>query len=65
LNYYEKRFHGKSFFRIHKSYLVNLEYVQELIPTFNNGYSVVLKHYEKKPLPVGRSQIKELRRLFE
>jgi len=65
LNYYEKRFQSKSFFRIHKSYLVNLEYVQELIPTFNNGYSVVLKHYEKKPLPVGRSQIKELRRLFE
>lgn len=65
LNYYEKRLRNQNFFRIHKSFLVNLAYVNELIPFYNNGHAVVMKYYEKTPLPVGRQQIRELRRIFE
>lgn len=65
LAHYEKRLADWDFFRIHKSYLVNLAYVKELVPSYNSGYAVVLKHYEKHPLPVGRQQIKTLRQMFE
>ena len=64
LNFYEKRLRGDRFFRIHKSYLVNLDYVVEMVPGFNNGYSLKMKYFEKERLPLGRTQVKEFRNLF-
>ncbi len=64
LNFYENRLSGERFFRIHKSYLVNLDYVLEMEPGFNNGYSLKMKYFEKDRLPIGRTQVKEFRNLF-
>lgn len=64
LNFYESRLRGDRFFRIHKSYLVNLDYVVEMVPGFNNGYSLKMKYFEKERLPIGRTQVKEFRNLF-
>lgn len=64
LNFYENRLSGERFFRIHKSYLVNLDYVLEMEPGFNNGYSLKMKYFEKERLPIGRTQVKEFRNLF-
>ncbi|MCB6609205.1 LytTR family DNA-binding domain-containing protein [[Clostridium] symbiosum] len=64
LNYYETRLRNCRFFRIHKSYLVNLDYVLEMIPTYNSGYSLKMRYYEKELLPIGRTQVKEFRQLF-
>ena len=64
LNYYETRLKNCRFFRIHKSYLVNLDYVLEMVPAFNNGYSLKMKYHEKVLLPIGRTQVREFRQLF-
>lgn len=64
LNFYENRLSGERFFRIHKSYLVNLDYVLEVELGFNNGYSLKMKYFEKERLPSGRTQVKEFRNLF-
>lgn len=53
------------FFRIHKSFLINLDYVQEMRVSYNSGYCVVLRHYENECLPIGRSQIREFRQIFD
>ena len=29
-----------------------------------NGYSLKMKYFEKDPLPIGRTQVKEFRNLF-
>lgn len=65
LNNYENHLRRSRFFRIHKSYLINLDYVQEMQVSYNSGYCVKLKYYENECLPIGRSQIREFRQIFE
>ncbi|MGR9047706.1 LytR/AlgR family response regulator transcription factor [Halobacillus faecis] len=60
----EQRLQGFSFFRIHKSYLVNLDYVHRLTPWFNGAYQLELQGTEEK-LSVSRNYVKELRKKLE
>ncbi|GEN55117.1 LytR/AlgR family response regulator transcription factor [Halobacillus faecis] len=60
----EERLQGFSFFRIHKSYLVNLDYVHRLSPWFNGAYQLELQGTEEK-LSVSRNYVKELRKKLE
>lgn len=65
LNYFESRLREQNFFRIHKSFLVNLEEVQEMVPIYNGGYGLRMKNLPDRILPIGRTQLKDFRRLFE
>jgi two-component system response regulator LytT len=60
----EERLTKYSFFRIHKSYLVNLDYVAKLIPWFNGAYMLELNGSSEK-LPVSRNYVKALRNKLE
>lgn len=60
----EVRFSQYPFFRIHKSFLVHLDYVQKLTPWFNGAYHLDLKG-RPEVLPVSRNYIKELRQRLE
>ncbi|KGK85055.1 histidine kinase [Desulfosporosinus sp. HMP52] len=62
---YEKRLFGHRFFRIHKSYLVNLEEVREIFPWHNNSFALKMVGYEDQILPVGREKIKELKQILK
>lgn len=53
-----------NFFRVHKSFAVNLSAVEEILPSYNNGYSLRMKYYEKKAIPISRNQVKTIRELF-
>jgi len=64
MNSFEERLKENGFFRIHKSFLINLKYVIEIYPWFNNTTCVKMQGYEKEILTVGRNQIKELKHLF-
>ncbi|UOQ91748.1 LytTR family DNA-binding domain-containing protein [Halobacillus shinanisalinarum] len=60
----EARLTPFSFFRIHKSYLVNLNYIDRLTPWFNGAYHLELKGHEEK-LSVSRNYVKNLRNQLE
>ncbi|MFB4164178.1 LytR/AlgR family response regulator transcription factor [Alteribacillus sp. JSM 102045] len=60
----EARMASYSFFRIHKSYLVNLDYVVRLTPWFNGAYQLEVKG-QKDMLPVSRNYVKALRARLE
>ena len=60
----EQRLKGYSFFRIHKSYLVNLRYIERLTPWFNGAYQLELRGKDEK-LSVSRNYVKELRKQLE
>lgn len=60
----ESRLLPYSFFRIHKSYLVNLEYVTRLTPWFNGAYQLEIKGRDEM-LSVSRNYVKALRTQLE
>lgn len=59
LNELEDRW-GDRFFRSHKSFLINLDLVEEIEPWFNSTYNLKLKGSQEN-IPVSRSQVKTFR----
>ncbi|RDY24899.1 DNA-binding response regulator [Romboutsia maritimum] len=59
----EKLINSKVFFKCHRSYLVNLTKIEEIVPWFNNTYILKLKNGEYE-VTVSRSKIKEFRELM-
>lgn len=53
-----------SFFRTHKSFLVNLKHIEELIPWFNGAYQLKMAESDES-IPVSRNYVKELRDKLE
>ncbi|WP_331428709.1 LytTR family DNA-binding domain-containing protein [Domibacillus indicus] len=60
----QARFSSYPFFRIHKSFLMHLDYVRKLTPWFNGAYQLELKERDEV-LPVSRNYVKELRQRLE
>ncbi len=57
----EERVDSKTFFRAHKSVLVNLEHVREIVPTFGGRYRLVMRDAAGTQVPLSRSQTRILR----
>lgn len=51
------------FFKCHRSYIVNINKIKEIIPWFNNTYNLKLKDIEED-IPVSRSHIKEFKEIM-
>lgn len=61
----EKKLYGFPFFRPHRSYLVNLNYIKEITPWFNGTSNITLKDMEDIQIPVSRTARKMLFKMFE
>lgn len=55
--------HG--FFRCHRSFLVNLNRVAEVIPWFKGKYLLVMEDVVQSEVPVSRTYIKDLCKIFK
>ncbi|MEW9124079.1 MAG: LytTR family DNA-binding domain-containing protein [Thermotaleaceae bacterium] len=60
--FYKKLPHEK-FFRCHRSYIVNLDKISEIIPWFNNTYMLKLQGIEDE-VPVSRQNISTFKQLM-
>jgi two-component system LytT family response regulator/two-component system response regulator LytT len=52
------------FFRAHRSFLVNLHHIREVVPWFKSTYQLRMDDRKQTEIPVSRSQTKRLRELF-
>ncbi|NYF78020.1 LytR/AlgR family response regulator transcription factor [Granulicella arctica] len=54
----------ETFWRAHRSYVVNLQHIREVVPWFNSSYQLRMDDRKQTEIPVSRSQTKRLRELF-
>jgi DNA-binding LytR/AlgR family response regulator len=56
---------GEGFWRAHRSHVVNVQHIREVVPWFKGSYLVRMDDKEKTELPVARAQTKRLKELFK
>jgi ABC-2 type transport system ATP-binding protein len=61
----EKRLAPSGFFRAHRSYLVNLQHVKEVIPYTRNSFCLKLRDAAGTEIPLSKSAASELRRRLD
>jgi two-component system response regulator LytT len=54
----------ETFWRAHRSYLVNIQHIREVVPWFKSSYQLRMDDPKKTEIPVSRAQTKRLRELF-
>lgn len=54
-----------NFIRIHKSFIVNIEYISEIIPWFNSTMKIILRNNQSKEIFVSRNYIKEFKNIVK
>jgi two-component system response regulator LytT len=56
---------SESFWRPHRSYLVNIHHIKEVVPWFKSSYMLKMSDKKQTEIPVSRVQTKRLRELFK
>lgn len=54
-----------SFWRVHRSHLVNINKIKEVMPWFKSSYQLRMSDKKQTEIPVSRAQTKRLRELFK
>jgi two-component system response regulator LytT len=52
------------FWRAHRSFVVNIQHIREVVPWFKSSYQLRMDDAKKTEIPVSRAQTKRLRELF-
>jgi DNA-binding LytR/AlgR family response regulator len=60
MNTWEQRLQCSGFFRCHKSFLVNLNYVKKIFPMFGNTY-IIKQEHSNIEIPISRFYLKKLK----
>lgn len=53
------------FWRAHRSYLVNINHIREVVPWFKSSYMLRMADKKQSEVPVSRAQTRRLRELFK
>jgi len=54
----------EAFWRAHRSFVVNIQHIREVVPWFKSSYQLRMDDAKKTEVPVSRAQTKRLRELF-
>jgi two-component system LytT family response regulator/two-component system response regulator LytT len=56
---------SEKFWRAHRSYLVNIDHIKEVVPWFKSSYMLKMNDKRASEIPVSRAQTKRLRELLK
>jgi two-component system LytT family response regulator/two-component system response regulator LytT len=54
----------EAFWRVHRSFLVNIQHIREVVPWFKSSYQLRMDDPKKTEIPVSRAQTRRLKELF-
>jgi two-component system response regulator LytT len=54
----------EDFWRVHRSFVVNIHHIREVVPWFKSSYQLRMNDRKQSEIPVSRTQTKRLRELF-
>ena len=54
----------ETFWRAHRSFVVNIQHIREVVPWFKSSYQLRMDDPKKTEIPVSRNQTRRLRELF-
>jgi DNA-binding LytR/AlgR family response regulator len=54
----------EAFWRAHRSFVVNIQHIREVVPWFKSSYQLRMDDPKRTEIPVSRAQTKKLRELF-
>ena len=63
ITHFEEILPKEIFFRSHRSYLINLDYIKKIGIWFNNTYQLTMENLDEK-IPVSRSRVHDFRQLM-
>jgi two-component system LytT family response regulator/two-component system response regulator LytT len=52
------------FWRVHRSYLINVNHIKEVVPWFKSSYQLKMQDRKQTEIPVSRAQTRKLRELL-
>jgi len=55
---------AEQFWRVHRSFVVNIQHIREVVPWFKSSYQLRMDDRKQTEIPVSRSQTKRLREMF-
>jgi two-component system LytT family response regulator/two-component system response regulator LytT len=55
----------QTFWRAHRSYVVNINHIKEVVPWFKSSYQLRMNDRKNTEIPVSRAQTRRLRELFK
>jgi two-component system LytT family response regulator/two-component system response regulator LytT len=55
----------QTFWRAHRSYVVNINHIKEVVPWFKSSYQLRMNDRKNTEIPVSRAQTRKLRELFK
>jgi two-component system, LytTR family, response regulator len=55
---------AKTFWRVHRSYLINVNRIKEVVPWFKSSYQLKMEDRKQTEIPVSRAQTRKLRELL-
>lgn len=61
----ENRLHRFGFYRCHRSYLVNMQRVTQIVKWTRNSYSLKLINYEDSMIPLSKLKIQEMKTIYQ
>ena len=61
----QERLDERSFWRVHRSFLVNIHHIKEVVPWFKSSYQLRMDDRRASSVPVSRAQTRRLRELVK
>lgn len=65
LQHFEDILNEEFFFRCHRSFIIRIESIMEVVPWYNNTYAVKIKDLESIQVPISRRNIKAFKEILK